>query len=94
MQNGDAGSGWEYDEIASDEDGLVFFDGGTYSRGPSVLVDAGDEEGEEGRAEEGPEGWEESEDGEEEDSGQLGADKDRLERQLSLEVGRMLLTKG
>ena len=55
---------WEEEIISSEEDGLVFFDGGTYSRGPSSLL-----------AEEVFEGGD-----------LLQADKERLERQLSLEV--------
>jgi hypothetical protein len=52
--------------ISSEEDGLVFFDGGTYSRGPSSLL----------TDEDFPDGG----------GDLLQADKDRLERQLSLEV--------
>lgn len=52
--------------ISSEEDGLVFFDGGTYSRGPSSLL--ADEDFQDGGGD------------------LLQADKERLERQLSLEV--------
>ena len=58
---------WDVEHIASDEHGLVIFDGGAYSRGPAAIFDDDDEI----------------------DSGQddaLEADKERLERQLSLEV--------
>ncbi|CAL5219058.1 g818 [Coccomyxa viridis] len=57
---------WDVEHIASDEHGLVIFDGGAYSRGPAAIFD----------------------DDENSDSGQdeaLEADKERLERQLSLE---------
>ena len=61
-----------------DEDGLVYFDGGTYSRGPSSLVDAG----EGGAAAESPE----DDAGSGEQGGVLDADRERLERQLTLQV--------
>ncbi|KAK9909661.1 hypothetical protein WJX75_005765 [Coccomyxa subellipsoidea] len=57
---------WEEEMISSEEDGLVFFDGGTYSRGPSSLL----------TDEDFPDGG----------GDLLQADKDRLERQLSLET--------
>lgn len=62
---------WDVEHIASDEHGLVIFDGGAYSRGPAAIFD----------------------DDENSDSGQdeaLEADKERLERQLSLEVRSQL----
>ena len=62
-----------------DEDGLVFFDGGTYSRGPSSLVEAEEGFAEDESAEEPPESREEG--------GALDADRERLERQLTLQVG-------
>jgi hypothetical protein len=31
---------WEIDQMHEEEDGLVFFDGGTFSRGPHCLLDA------------------------------------------------------
>ena len=58
---------WDEETIASDEEGLVIFDGGTYSRGPAALVELGGAAGA----------------GDDED---LEADKQRLERQLTLEV--------
>ncbi|EIE22064.1 hypothetical protein COCSUDRAFT_66811 [Coccomyxa subellipsoidea C-169] len=58
---------WEEEIISSEEDGLVFFDGGTYSRGPSSLL-----------AEEVFEGGD-----------LLQADKERLERRLSLEASTL-----
>ena len=58
---------WDVEHIASDEDGLVIFDGGAYSRGPAAVFDDGD-----GSSSEHDE--------------DLKADKERLERQLSLEV--------
>lgn len=33
---------WDVEYVASDEDGLVIFDGGTYSRGPAALFDRDD----------------------------------------------------
>lgn len=33
---------WDVEYVASDEDGLVIFDGGTYSRGPAALFDKDD----------------------------------------------------
>ncbi|CAK0747075.1 hypothetical protein CVIRNUC_001740 [Coccomyxa viridis] len=57
---------WDEETIASDEEGLVIFDGGTYSRGPAALVELGGAAGA----------------GDDED---LEADKERLERQLTLE---------
>ncbi len=59
---------WEEEIISSEEDGLVIFDGGTYSRGPSSLLAMEDFYSEDA---------------------DLQADKERLERQLSLEVGQM-----
>ncbi|CAL8461581.1 g1112 [Coccomyxa elongata] len=56
---------WEEEIISSEEDGLVIFDGGTYSRGPSSLLAM--EDFNSGDAD-------------------LQADKERLERQLSLET--------
>lgn len=56
--------------MSSEEDGLVIFDGGTYSRGPSSLIAAEEEFG--GADSDGVEA--------------LEADKERLERQLQLEV--------
>ena len=58
---------WDEETIASDEEGLVIFDGGTYSRGPAALVELG------GAADAG-------------NDEDLEADKERLERQLTLEV--------
>ena len=62
---------WDVEHIASDEDGLVIFDGGTYSRGPAAVFD-GDNDPSSG------------------DDEALEADKERLERQLSLEVSSQL----
>ncbi len=58
---------WDVEYIASNEEGLVIFDGGTYSRGPAVLLEPGEvaiSSGDES----------------------LEADRERLQRQLSLEV--------
>ena len=36
----DAGDvAWDVEYVASDEEGLVIFDGGTYSRGPAALLE-------------------------------------------------------
>ena len=64
---------WDEETIASDEEGLVIFDGGTYSRGPAALVELGGAAG--------------AGDGED-----LEADKERLERQLTLEVCTQLFS--
>ncbi len=61
---------WEEEIISSEEDGLVIFDGGTYSRGPSSLIVAKEDFG--GADSAGVEA--------------LEADKERLERHLQLEV--------
>lgn len=62
---------WDVEDIASNENGLVIFDGGAYSRGPTAIFDdSGD-----------------SSPGQDE---ALEADKDRLERQLSLEASSQL----
>lgn len=64
----DKGNGaWDVEYVASDEEGLVIFDGGTYSRGPAALLEPG---------EVATSGSDES----------LEADRERLQRQLSLEV--------
>ena len=64
---------WDVENIASDEDGLVIYDGGTYSRGPTAVFDgSGDASPDQDEA--------------------LEADKERLERQLSLEVTSQLHT--
>jgi hypothetical protein len=84
----DAGDGqssesqqWETETISSEEDGLVIFDGGTYSRGPSSLLGTyiSDDVG----------GGDDADDvsGPADDlADQLHVDKERLERQLTLEV--------
>lgn len=77
--DGEASTAWEHDEVDCDEDGLVYFDGGTYSRGPSSLVDAG-----EGGADDDESPEEDAGSGEQ--GGALDADRERLERQLTLQV--------
>lgn len=38
-EEAESDSAWDVEHLASDEDGLVIFDGGTYSRGPTMLIE-------------------------------------------------------
>ena len=76
------GEQWEVETISSEEEGLVFFDGGTYSRGPPSLLPA------DISSHDGDGGGESAGDG---GADLLDADKDRLERQLTLQVNHFTL---
>ena len=50
---------WEVEQINEEDEGLIIFDGGTFSRGPHWLVDPSPEQVEEGSLgkEQAPQVW-------------------------------------